>query len=114
MHGGDARRWLHDLVTTDVASLDRGRGTSIPAARPDRAHPRRPAGRRADDDGFWLFQAPDQPDHIGDALAPYVLSSDVRLDDLTDRRGCSHARDRPMHGADGLPALGARRRVATC
>ena len=36
--------------------------------------------------GFWLFQAPDQPEHVGSALALYVLSSDVRIDELTGER----------------------------
>jgi len=86
VRGDDAREWLHDLVTTDVASLVPGssRRTLLLDAT---GHIRADLQVACDQDGFWLFQAPDQPDHIGSALAPYVLSSDVRLDDLTDERG---------------------------
>ena len=83
--GDDARTWLHDLVTADVRTLQPGtaRRTLILT----------PTGRiRADlhaveiDDGFLLLQAPDQPDAADRILAPYVLSSDVRLEDASDRR----------------------------
>jgi tRNA-modifying protein YgfZ len=79
--GTDARAWLHDLVTTDVRSLLPG------GAR--RSLLLTPTGRiRADfmvgafDDAIWLLQASDQPDAVDRLLAPYVLSSDVRLDDV--------------------------------
>jgi tRNA-modifying protein YgfZ len=79
--GTDARAWLHDLVTTDVGSLLPG------GAR--RSLLLTPTGRiRADfmvgvfDDAIWLLQASDQPDPVDRLLAPYVLSSDVRLDDV--------------------------------
>lgn len=81
--GGDARGWLHDLVTCHVASLEPG-------------HARRsllltPTGRiradfavGADEEGFLLLQPPDQPEHVGLLLGPYVLSSDVSLQDATN------------------------------
>jgi tRNA-modifying protein YgfZ len=86
VRGDDARAWLHDLVTTDVASLVPGasRRTLLLDAT---GHIRADLQVACDGDGFWLFQAPDQPDHIRSALAPYVLSSAVSLDDLTDERG---------------------------
>jgi folate-binding protein YgfZ len=78
--GADAPRWLHDLVTADVAGL--------PAGRARRSLVLTPTGRiRADvtiaanGDGFVLLQAPDQPEPVDAILAPYVLSSDVVLDD---------------------------------
>ncbi len=37
--------------------------------------------------GSGCSRTPDQPDHIGHALAPFVLSSDVRLADRTDELG---------------------------
>jgi tRNA-modifying protein YgfZ len=83
--GDDARRWLHDLVTTDVASLRPGearRSLLLDAT----GHIRADLHVTCDDDGFWLFQDPDQADHVGSALATYVLSSAVELDDLTGRR----------------------------
>ena len=83
VRGQDARRWLGDLVTADVASL--GRLSSR------RSLLLTPTGRiRADlwitqleDDSFFLLQARDQPEPVEDVLRPYVLSSAVRLEDMT-------------------------------
>ncbi|HWC69593.1 MAG TPA: hypothetical protein VG993_00370 [Actinomycetota bacterium] len=86
VRGEDSRRWLHDLVTTDVASLEPGsarRSLLLDAT----GHIRADLQVACDRDGFWLFQDPDQPDHVGAALAPYVLSSDVRLDDMSSEMG---------------------------
>lgn len=77
--GADARVWLHDLVTTDVASL--GRLQSRPGLLLS------PTGRiRATaqvlgvgDRDLVLAQPSGQPDPIDELLAPYVLSSDVHL-----------------------------------
>ncbi len=85
--GPDARRWLGDLLTADVASLEAG-----PARR---SLLLTPTGRiRADvwmaaqaDDAFLLVQDVDQPDPIDRLLAPYVLSSAVELEDVTERLG---------------------------
>lgn len=85
--GPDARRWLGDLLTADVASLEAG-----PARR---SLLLTPTGRiRADvwmaaqaDDAFLLVQDVDQPDPIDGLLAPYVLSSAVELEDVTERLG---------------------------
>lgn len=86
VQGRDSRRWLNDLVTTDVASLTPRQARRSLLLDPT-GHIRADLQVACDEDGFWLFQAPDQPDHIGDALAPYVLSSDVRLADVTDPHG---------------------------
>ncbi|HEX9124041.1 MAG TPA: hypothetical protein VF984_11935 [Actinomycetota bacterium] len=83
--GGDARAWLQDLITTDVQTLG--------ASSVRRSLLLTPAGRiRADfhvygmDDGtFVLSQGDDQPEALGDLLAPYVLSSDVRLQPVEHR-----------------------------
>jgi folate-binding protein YgfZ len=82
--GSDARSWLHDLVTADVEGLpDRGSRRSLLLS---------PTGRiRADfhlalvDHSYLLLQAPDQPEPVDAILAPYVLSSDVVVEDRTDR-----------------------------
>ena len=85
VRGNDARRWLGDLVTADVATL-----------RPDmsrRSLLLSPTGRiRADltvaerhDGSFLILQHADQPEPIGEVLAPYVLSSAVELEDATTR-----------------------------
>jgi folate-binding protein YgfZ len=77
--GGDARGWLGDLATTDIASLGRFE------ARPSLLLT--PTGRiRASfhvlglgERDFVLAQGPGQPAPIGDLLRPYVLSSDVTV-----------------------------------
>lgn len=84
VRGADARRWLGDLVTADVATLERGSFR--------RSLLLTPTGRiradiliaQIDDDAFIVLQASDQPDSVGDLLRPYVLSSAVRLEDETD------------------------------
>ena len=78
--GSEARRWLHDLVTADVASLvpHQARRTLLLT----------PTGRiRADlhllalDDGsFLIAQRADQPEAAAEILAPYRLSSSVELE----------------------------------
>jgi folate-binding protein YgfZ len=80
--GGDAVRWLQDLLTADIASLERGGSR--------RSLLLTPTGRiRADvhvvrrDRDLVLLQASDQPEPIKTLLEPYVLSADVRLDDVT-------------------------------
>ena len=76
--GSDAERWLNDLVTAGVEGL--------PVDGSVRALLLSPTGRiRADlyvvreADGFLLVQTADQPEPVDGILAPYVLSSDVRL-----------------------------------
>src|SRR4026207_1284136 len=82
VEGADAVSWLHDLLTADVAGLEPGRSR--------RSLLLTPTGRiRADiqvlrrDDDVVLVQSPEQPDHIGLLLSPYILSSDVLLEDAT-------------------------------
>jgi tRNA-modifying protein YgfZ len=82
--GTDASAWLHDLVTADVEGLsDRGSRRSLLLS---------PTGRiRADfhlavvGDSYLLIQAPDQPEPVDAILSRYVLSSDVVVEDRTDR-----------------------------
>jgi folate-binding protein YgfZ len=83
VRGADARGWLGDLVTADVATLRPGlsRRTLLLT----------PTGRiradlwitQSDDDTFVVLQANDQPEPVEDLLRPYVLSSAVRLEDAT-------------------------------
>jgi tRNA-modifying protein YgfZ len=82
--GGDARRWLNDLVTAAVEPLGPGRSC--------RSLLLSPTGRiRADiqilasGDAFVLAQDPGQPRPIDDLLAPYFLSADVRMGTLAGR-----------------------------
>jgi folate-binding protein YgfZ len=77
--GSGARAWLNDLVTTDVGTL--GRFETRPSLLLG------PTGRiRASfhvlglgERDFALAQPTDQPEIVSNALAPYVLSSDVAL-----------------------------------
>lgn len=82
VRGSEARRWLHDLLTADVEALEPGQATRSLLLDP-RGHIRADIHVACSDDGYWLFQAPDQTDHIAGALAPYVLSSDVRITDAS-------------------------------
>jgi tRNA-modifying protein YgfZ len=76
--GSDALPWLLDLLTADLASLAPG------GAR--RSFFLTPTGRiRADvhvirrPDGFALLERDDETTSVATLLAPYVLSSDVRI-----------------------------------
>lgn len=77
--GEDARAWLHDLATTDVESLGRGRTRPSlllsPTGRIRASFHVLGLGER----DLLLAQPPDRPVPLSDLLAPYVLSSDVVL-----------------------------------
>jgi folate-binding protein YgfZ len=83
VRGADARRWLGDLVTADVASL--------PTRSSRRSLLLTPTGRiRADiwialtdDETFLVLQSNDQAESVIDLLRPYVLSSAVAVEDAT-------------------------------
>jgi tRNA-modifying protein YgfZ len=83
VRGTDARRWLGDLVTADVETLEPG------SAR--RSLMLTPTGRiqadfwigNQDAESFTVLQPADQPASVGDVLRPYVLSSAVQLVDVT-------------------------------
>lgn len=86
VRGGEALSWLNDLLTADLAGLEHG--------RTQRTLLLTPTGRiRADvaatplDDGILLVQDPAQPTPIARLLAPYVLSSDVELQDRSEAIG---------------------------
>ena len=77
--GADAVAWLNDLVTADVARLERGEVV--------RSLLLSPTGRVQADlflarerSSVLALQTPGQPRSLGDLLAPYVLSSDVVLE----------------------------------
>ena len=79
--GADAIPWLNDLVSVPVDDVAPGRGR--------RALLLSPLGgvlasfTVAVPGSIVLLQDPDEPRSIGDLLAPYVLSSDVQLQDRT-------------------------------
>jgi folate-binding protein YgfZ len=81
--GSDALDWLEDLVSAGL--------TEIRQQEARRSLLLTPTGRiRADfhvtpyEDGYLLLQDPVQPRAIDEVLAPYVLSSDVDLEELSD------------------------------
>ncbi len=86
VRGADARGWLGDLVTADIASLVPGSSR--------RSLLLSPTGRiradmwitQIDDDAFLVVQASDQPEPVDDLLRPYVLSSAVRVEPASDER----------------------------
>jgi tRNA-modifying protein YgfZ len=86
VRGADAREWLGDLVTADVATLEPGTSR--------RSLLLTPTGRiradlliaRCDDGSFLVMQTMDQPEPAVDLLTPYVLSSDVELEDVSAQR----------------------------
>ena len=85
VRGSEAAGWLHDLVTTDVASLEPGQARrSLLLTPTGRIRADFMVGR--DGDGFVLLQRTDQPRAIDDLLSVYVLSSDVNLIDRTPDR----------------------------
>ena len=80
--GADAIGWLHDLLTADIAGIEPGASRRSLFLSPT-GHVRADVQvlRRAGH--VLLVQDESQPDDIGTLLAPYVLSSDVVLDDVT-------------------------------
>jgi folate-binding protein YgfZ len=80
VEGADALRWLHDLLSADLLDLGPGEARRALLLAPTGAV-------RAEctvahlGDGVVLLQDPAQPRPIDELLAPYVLSSDVRLED---------------------------------
>lgn len=83
LKGSEAEGWVNDLLTAELSDLEpRTTRRSLLLT---------PTGRiRADltvarlHDGFLLIQDPGQSEPIDGLLSPYVLSSDVRLQDLTE------------------------------
>jgi len=81
--GSEALEWLNDLASADISDLGPGRAR--------RSLLLSPTGRiRAEftvavpGGNLLLIQDPEQPTPIDALLAPYVLSSDVQLEDRTE------------------------------
>lgn len=80
--GRDAAAWLQDLVTADVRVLGPGEAVrSLLLGPTGRIRADVHVLRRAED--FLLVQALDQPRPIGILLEPYVLSSEVALEEAS-------------------------------
>jgi folate-binding protein YgfZ len=81
VRGGDALTWLNDLVTADLSGLGPNEATRSLLLTP-RGRIRADFTVAAFEDGFLLVQEPAVP--VDGLLAPYVLSSDVSLQDRTE------------------------------
>jgi folate-binding protein YgfZ len=82
--GRDAGPWLNDLLSADLAGLEPGSARRSLLLTP-RGHVRAEVTVAPLDGEILIFQDPIQDDPIDGALAPYILSSDVALEDVTDR-----------------------------
>jgi folate-binding protein YgfZ len=82
--GNDARGWLHDLVTANVEGLAPGQARRSLVLTPT-GRIRADVHLAAHEGHVLLFQDPDQPEAIDAILAPYVLSSEVALEDRAPR-----------------------------
>jgi folate-binding protein YgfZ len=80
--GSDAMAWLNDLLSADLDGMAPGTSRRSLLLSPT-GRVRAEVSVLADDRGFVLVQDPAQDGGIDDALAPYVLSSDVELNDVT-------------------------------
>ena len=83
VYGSDARAWLNDLVSADVSDVAAGQARPSLLLSPT-------GGIRAAftvaplADGLLLLQDPAQRSSVQTLLTPYVLSSDVTLEDRSD------------------------------
>ncbi len=85
VRGAEAGAWLHDLVTADVEGLETGQSRRSLLLTPTGRIRADFSVARVDDGSFLLLQAGEQPEAIDTILTPYVLSSDVELDNRTER-----------------------------
>lgn len=111
--GADAAAWLHDLVTADVASLEPGMARRSLVLTPT-GRIRADLTVTRDDEGLLLLQDPAQPDPVDTLLAPYVLSADVAIREVSDEMALftvaplAAAGDRPVFAPAALgPGGGA-------
>ena len=82
VRGVDAAEWLHNLVTAQVLTLRPGQSRhSLLLSPTGRIRADMTVAR--DEDSLLLLQAPEQPEHVGLLLGPYILSSEVLLEDAT-------------------------------
>jgi folate-binding protein YgfZ len=82
--GGDALAWLDNLVSADLGELVPGQARRSLLLSPT-GRVRAEFTVAASGGALHLLQDPAQPNHIGELLSPYVLSSDVILEDRSDQ-----------------------------
>jgi folate-binding protein YgfZ len=100
VRGREASAWLNDLLTAELAGLEEGEAR--------RSLLLSPTGRMRADvavtqsaDGFLLLQDPIQPSAVDRVLAPYVLSSNVVVEDRSGELGLVAMPDGPVPPAEG-------------
>jgi len=82
--GSDARAWLNDLVSADLSGLASGQARQSLLLSPT-GRIRAAFTVACVDDTLLLIQDPEQPKPVAEILAPYVLSSDVSVEDRAGR-----------------------------
>jgi folate-binding protein YgfZ len=82
--GIEAGSWLNDLVSADLEPLAVNEGRRSLLLGPTGQIRASFQAIRLADDVFLLVQDPSEPSPVDELLAPYVLSSDVILEDRTD------------------------------
>ena len=98
--GADARGWLNDLLSADIAELAAGasrRSLLLSATGRVRAD----VSVVALDDGFLLVQDPEQAEGIDTLLERYILSSDVTIEDRTNDLALVAFPGRPAPSVEG-------------
>jgi tRNA-modifying protein YgfZ len=110
--GTDAVAWLGDLLTADIAGLRAGEACRSLLLTPTgriRADVHVASHAAGHPDGLLLLQSPDQPEDVGLALASYVLSADVLLEDRTDALALF-----ALPGRSAPPVEGAEATAPSC
>jgi len=99
--GADAVSWLNDLVTARVDDIEASEVRR--ALLLDRTgHVRADVHVTTIEGGLVLIQDPVQPARIEDLLAPYVLSSDVTLEDRSEHLALFAVTDGQIAPVEGL------------
>jgi tRNA-modifying protein YgfZ len=101
VRGRDAAGWLNDLLSAELGGLTTGSARGSLLLSPT-GRVRAEISVVAQDHGFLLLQDPEQDAPIGRALEPYVLSSDVTVEEATDLVGLlAFPGTSPPEGAPG-------------
>jgi folate-binding protein YgfZ len=103
VRGADAHAWLNDLLSADLGGLEPGSSRrSLLLSPTGRIRAGVTVLQRNED--LVLVQDPIQDTPIDAALAPYVLSSDVTLEDVTASLGLLAFPGGPPGGASRAPS----------
>ncbi len=87
MEGADAQKWLHKIVTADIASLQTGQGARS-ALLDAKGHFVAAFSILRDEDIFGAFVEPSARETLFNALRRYIIRDKVILRDVTDLWTC--------------------------